>query len=454
MNMIELFQFLQVNFKTITTLLTASIVAEAVYLYSNRHHRYGYKIGKSVASRLKNQINNILTDTESKGTTPDRVKSIKDMVFQAGLSICIEDLDKRKDRLNDQVNSAKQELAERKEVISKECQEKNRKIEESIQELKAASTIKEKELSQLKTSENEKNEILKENHRIKNQNKYFFSELTQKIRGSLFEATQKLEMDTLHYVYVVVILLLLAGDYYISYFILSDVLRIQFKDNQIAIYIFSGIFALVFLVLIDRAIDFLESSSIFKKHLKKVQMVFSLVIGLILLAVYVLLVSLSLIKENNIIVALDTLLRLLFVPIVIAVALTIRKVQKKHGFSFIFTPFKVILYLTLLILFNLMFIFGVIFDFISGYFQKEKLMGKSNLIVIAEENQNIKTEIAQKQSLIEASIQQCNLEINRLTERYQRLINKLNKKLDDLSSETSKIKKGCENGVVNSLRLV
>jgi len=256
------------------------------------------------------------------------------------LSICIEDLDKRKDWLNNQVNSVKQELTERKEVIYKECQEKNRKIEESIRELKATLTTKEKGLSQLKTGENEKNEILKENHRIKNQNRHFFSELIQKIRGSLSETTQKLETDTLRYIYIVVIALLLAGDYYISYFIFSDVLRIQFKDNQIAIYIFSGIIALVFLVLIDRAIGFLNSS-IFKKHLKKIQTVFSLVIGLILLIVYFLLVSLSLIKENNIIVALDALLRLLFVPLVIAVALTIRKVQKEHGFSFIFTPFKV-----------------------------------------------------------------------------------------------------------------
>ena len=101
-----------------------------------------------------------------------------------------------------------------------------------------------------------------------------------------------------------------------------------------------------------------------------------------------------------------------------------------------------------------MFIFGVIFDFISGYFQREKFRGKSNLVIMAEENQNIKAEIAQKQSFEEASIQQCNLEVNKLTERYQRLINKLNKKLDDFNSETSKIKKGCENGVVTSLRLV
>jgi len=87
MTMTELFQFLQVNFKTITTLLITSIAAEVVYLYSNRHHRYGYKIGKSVTSRLKNQINKILTDMDSKETIPDRVKLIKDMVFQAGLSM-------------------------------------------------------------------------------------------------------------------------------------------------------------------------------------------------------------------------------------------------------------------------------------------------------------------------------------------------------------------------------
>lgn len=451
--MSEFINFLQAYFKTIVALFITSGAALSVYLYNNRHYRQGSQTGKKIVNRLKRKIASILAATDFQKDTLERINEIKDIVFQTGFSGYIEGFNKTVSRLGEQINSLKKELEDRKEAMSKDNQEKDKKLEEKIHELETILTVKEKELLQLKREENEKNEVLEQRNKVKNQNRYFFSELSQKVQKSLSEVIKKLEADTLNYLNVIIIIFLLLGDYYISYFIFSDILKIQFRNNQIAIYIFSGIIALVFLVLTDRVMDLLEKSTAFKKYLKKIQTISVIVVALILLIIYLLMVSLSWLNDNNIPGILDSLLRLLFVPLIIAVAITIRKIQKEGGFSFIFSPVKVVLYLISIMVFNVLLVLEVILDFIHRYLQKENFESKTKF-TIAEEVENIKVEIANNSNSRKILKQQLGLEIDKLTEQYQRSINKSAKKLDLLNSEMAKIREGCERGVVTSLPLV
>ncbi len=446
----EFINFLQTNFVTITTLLGGTGAVASAYLYNTRHHRYGYQIGKKVTVGFKPEFDKRLTSPHSQKSMPERVEQIKDMVFQVGLSEYIKDYNQRVSRLEQQISSFKEETRIKKETATKMYEDNDKKLEEEIEELEHSLKTKEEELSQLKKLEDEKNEALDQSNKVKTQNTYFFSTLIQKARESLTKTTQQLETHLLRYVYFVVIALLLIGDYYITFFIFNDVLKIQFKDNKAAIYIFSGIIALVFLVLIERAIDFLEKSSGFRKYIKKIQTFSMLVVGLILLTIYLLMVSLSWL--NDIPEVLDSLLRLLFVPLIVAVAISVRKIQKEHSFSFLFTPIKVVLSLVLILLFNALLLFEVILNNIRKYLQKEKFESKVKL-TLAEEVDYIRGEIVNKNDLRLSLKQQLEAEINKITENYQTLVTKLEEKLENLNAEMAKVRRGCESGVVSALQL-
>ncbi|MDO8573293.1 MAG: hypothetical protein Q7R77_00940 [Candidatus Daviesbacteria bacterium] len=448
--MSEFINFLQTNFTTLTTIFGGTGAVVAAYLYNTRHHRYGYRTGKKVVTRFRPEINKRLTSPHSQKSMQERVDMVKDMVFQMGLSEYIKDYNQNVGRLQEQIGSLKEELDGKKQIATRVYRERDKKLEEEIKELETNLDLKEKELFQLKREEDGKNEVLEQNNKVNVQRKYFFSDLIQKTKESLSKAAERLETDALRYVYIIVIGLLLAGDFYITYFIFNDVLKIQFKDNRIAIYIFSGIVALVFLVLIDRVIDFLEKSPFFRKHLRKLQTGTMLVVGLILMTIYILMVSLSWL--SNVPEVLDSLLRLLFVPLIIAVAITIRKVQKEYGFSFLFTPIKVIFAIFLITLFNVLLLFEVGLDYIRKYLQKEKFESKTKMTV-AEEIENNRAEIARRNGLRMSLEERLEIDINKLSEHYQGLINKLDEKLERINGEMVKIRKGYESGVVAALKL-
>lgn len=448
--MSDLINFLQTNFTTLATLFAGSGAVVASYLYNTRHHRYGFRTGKKVVTGFRSEINKKLTSPHSQKSMQERVDMVKDMVFQMGLSEYIKDYNQNVDRLEGQIDSLKKELESKRQLITLEYREKDQKLEEEIKKIEDDLSIREKELLQLKREEDEKNEVLEQNHKARIQGKYFFSNLIQKTKESLSKAAERLEADALRYIYVIVIGLLLTGDFYITYFIFNDYLKIQLKDNRLAIYIFSGIIALVFLVLIDRVIDFLEKSPYFKKYLRKLQTGTMLIVGLILMTIYILMVSLSWLSYVP--GLLDSLLRLLFVPLIIAVAITIRKVQKEYGFSFLFTPIKVIFAIFLITLFNVFLLFEVGLDYIRKYLQKEKFESKTK-VIIAEEIESNKVEIARKNGLRMSLEQNLEADIDKLSKHYQGLIDKLEKKLGSLNIEMAKVRKGCESAVVAALKL-
>lgn len=448
--MTELLKFLQTNLQPLLVVLTGTGAFVSAYLYRTRHQRYGHKIGKQVVNRFRSEFEKKLISPHSQKSMQERVEGIKDMVIQFGLSEYIKDHNQAVSSLEKQVETLKNELELKKTDINRSCNIKDQKLEKEAHELESKLKNKEEELFQLKREEDSKNELLDKNNKAKDSRVCFFSKLIETTRNSLGKVAQDLETHTLRYIYAIVILLMLAGDYYITFFIFNDVLKIQFKDNKVAIYIFSGIIALVFLVLIERAMDLLEKSPNFKRYFKKLQTISMLVVGLILFSIYLLMVSLSWL--NDIPEVLDSLLRLLFVPLIIAVAISIRKVQKDYGFSFLFTPFKLVLNVILIAIFNIALIFEVSLDYIRRYLQREKFESKTKMTV-SEEIEAIRIEILRKNNLREELKQQLETDINKLNEDYQDQISRVREKLDRLIEEMAKIRKGCESGVVATLRL-
>lgn len=431
-------------------LFLGTIALIAGYSYNTRHYRYGFKIGKKVVKQFRPEIDRKLTSSYSKKSIQERVEMIKEMVFQLGLSEYVKDYNQTVKHLQEQLASLKKESEVQKEKILKKFDEKDKQLTEEIKKLEVTLKTKEEELFQLKRDEDNRNEALEQSDRTKIQSPYFFSKLIRNTQEAFAKTTTHLETNLLRYLSALVIALLLAGDYFITLVIFEDILKIQFRNNQFFVYLASGVIALVFLVLIDIFLDFLNNSVIFKKYLQGIQFITVLIIGVILLLIYVLMVSISWLANTP--QVLDSLLRLLFVPLILAAALTIRKMKKEYGFSFIFGPIKIVLYLLLIALFNLLLLGEIAIDYIRKFIQKEKYESKIKLTV-SEEVENIKREILQKNGLHFSFKEQLELEINKLTEQYEKDVSKLEKKLNSLNSEMTKIRKGCENGIVSTLSL-
>ncbi|MBI4035730.1 hypothetical protein HY383_02185 [Candidatus Daviesbacteria bacterium] len=439
----ELINFLQTNFVTLTTLFTGTGVAASAYLYNTRHDRYGKQTGKKVAIKFNDPIIKILTSPHSQKNMEERVKMVKDMVFNVGLSVYREDYDQRVSRLEQQTNSLKEEAKLKKEAAVKECEDKDKKLVEEIQAIEHTLKAKEEELFQLKREEDDKNERLEQDSKNKSQKVYFFSGKIEKTIEFLNKATQRLEGDLLRYVYLVLIGLLLAGDYVISLYIFREFLKIIFKNNEWIIYVSSGMLAIIYLIYLEQLLDLFEKSSEYRKNKPKVYLM--ILVGLILLILYAVLISMS----TDL---LDFLFRLMFIPLIVGVTLTIRKVQKTGGFAFVFSPIKVVLSLVLILLFNALFLFEVILNNIRKYFQREKFESKGKL-TLAEEVDNIRGEVIKKNDLRLGLKQQLEVEINMISENYRILVTKLEEKLENLNTEMAKVRKGCENGVVSALQL-
>lgn len=423
----------------------------AAYFYNTRHYyRYGYKIGKTIVKRFRPEIDKKLLSPHSKKNMQERVEIVKEMVFQLGLSEYVKDYNQTVKHLQEQLASLKKAFGVQKEKILKKFDEKDKQLTEEVKKLEITLKTKEEELSQLKRDEDNRNEVLEQSDKTKIQSQYFFSTLILKVRESLDKTTQTLETDLLRYSYAGIVAILLYGDYSISYSIVNDLFKIEYR-NQFQIVIFSIIFMVVFLVFAGLALEALDRySTKYKVLVNRIRTISVIALTLILTTVYMFMITLSALEAK--VELLDVLLRILFVPMVLAVALTIRKIQKNYGFSFLFTPIKVVLYLLLIVIFNLLLLFEVTIFYIRRYIQKEKYESKTKLTV-AEEVENIKREILQKNGLHFSFKEQLELEINKLTEQYQKDVSKLEKKLNSLNSEMAKIRKGCENGIISTLSL-
>lgn len=448
--MSEFINFLQTNFPTLTTLFAGTGAVVSAYLYNTRHHRYGYRTGKKVVISFRSEINKRLTSPHSQKSMQERVEQIKDMVFHLGLSEYIKDYNQRVSRLEQQINSLREEAKLKKEMATKLYEDKDNKLEGEIQELEHSLNTKEEELSQLKKLEDERNEALDQDNKARGQHTYFFSTLIQRTRESLDKATQKLEADLLRYAYIGIIAILLYGDYSISYTIVNDLFKIEYR-NKFQIVIFSIIFMVVFLVFAGLALEALDRySTKYKILVNRIRAVSVLALALILTVVYIFMIILSALEAK--VELLDSILRIMFVPMVIAVALVIRKVQKEYGFSFLFTPIKAILHLILILLFSVLLLFEVVLNYIRKYIQKERFESRTKL-TLAEEVDNIRSEITTKSVLRSGLKQQLEAEINKITEYYQALFTKLEEKLGSLNTEMARVRKGCESGVVAALKL-
>ena len=301
----------------------------------------GRRKGKRVVGTMKDQLLSILSSKASKRPLDERLKEVCERVFEVGFAferahyeLEVRELDSQIKRIEEEVNTREKLLVNRYERGIEIARSEESVFKKRIEET-------ESELAETQKKEAEKlQQLQKQNIR----GEYFMAQLANNLRGLLRLSAKNFEIEVLRYGYALLVVLLLAGDFYITYSIFNDILKITIRGS-VAIYVFSGVIALVFLVLAELFLEFLENQSLKNAKLTELVQRYSItIIGAIMIVAYLLIISVSLFPENNASRVIDAILRILFLPLITAAALMVRRIRKEFGFSFLLAPIKFIVF--------------------------------------------------------------------------------------------------------------
>ena len=210
------------------------------------YYSIGYKTGKRIVETMESQLLEVLGNAADERLFDALLKDVGDRVFAVGFS-------QEQERYEEEIKEIDAETARAEEQFKKESEsiidKYSQEFELAKKELATAkerASEYEKKLEDIQEVEAEKPHDSQEKDA---QKQYEASGLIKIFKELLLPLLKDFENHILKYSYALIVVLLLAGDYYIAYTIFSDILKIEVR-NQTAIYIFSGIVALVFLILI------------------------------------------------------------------------------------------------------------------------------------------------------------------------------------------------------------
>jgi len=172
------------------------------------------------------------------------------------------------------------------------------------------------------------------------------------------------------------------------------------------------------------------------------------VIAVILLSTYLLIISVSLFPEHNAARIIDAILRLLFLPLIIAAALMIRRIRKEFGFDFLLSPFKLIIFSAGLVLVSIPLPFQILARKIYIARGHNALHKKETLESLRQERKKI-IDAEKGASTIE---QKLSLEKSRLARERQHIISSLKKQKKELRVWFESLRRGSDDAVFSELR--
>ena len=420
-----------------------------IWRYTSKDpYSIGYRKGKKIVGIMREQLLSTLNSKASKKSFDERLKEVCERVFGVGFAfersqheLDVKDIEFQIRRVEEELTTSKKALIGGYDSEIKIAKSEEPILRKRIEELEA-------EWMDTQKKEAEKLQQLQEQEV---RGGYFMSELASNLKSLLKVSSKKFETEILGYGYAALVALLLAGDFYITYSIFNDILKISVR-NSAAIYIFSGTIALVFLVLAEFFLEFIESQSSKNAELIELVQKYSIsIIGAILLVAYILIISVSLFPENNASHVIDAILRILFLPLITAAALMVRRICKDFGFNFLLVPFEFVIFSIGLILSYIILPFEIFA--ISAY---SRIKFKRRLTPI--EN-NIQSTLGQtRQKLLELEQGVAGLEQKILSSKAHleseviRVTFPLKQKKEEIAMHFKALKRGSDEAVYTQLR--
>lgn len=328
-----------------TIILSAIVVYLIIRWKRNDYYHIGYIKGKKTARLMKHQLKEFLDNKNKDRSVQQQVQEVKNQVFDAAFPEEITVLKNEIQNLETKISNTDNKFNLEEERIKQEYEKERDALKNKLTILEQQEQEQRKGLSEI---QHEESVDQSQNQTEEKLDSYHISRFMYLVKNQVSIAFRRLEDDMLWWGLIGIIGLLLAGDYFITYDIFNDLLRRRLSDNPEFIFIASGLIALVFLVLVDLGLEYFKKKG--KKEVDRLIKIGSWVLGLLLGMAYMLIIGVSVLQESaNIQILTDTILRILFFPLIVAAAVLIQKIRSGPGFSILITPFKVIiLSLTLL----------------------------------------------------------------------------------------------------------
>src|SRR3989344_3168490 len=212
-----------------------------IWRYTSKDpYSIGYRKGKKIVGIMREQLLSTLNSKASKKSFDERLKEVCERVFGVGFAfersqheLDVKDIEFQIRRVEEELTTSKKALIGGYDSEIKIAKSEEPILRKRIEELEA-------EWMDTQKKEAEKLQQLQEQEV---RGGYFMSELASNLKSLLKVSSKKFETEILGYGYAALVALLLAGDFYITYSIFNDILKISVR-NSAAIYIFSGTIAL------------------------------------------------------------------------------------------------------------------------------------------------------------------------------------------------------------------
>jgi len=258
------------------------------------------------------------------------------------------------------------------------------------------------------------------------------------------------------YGYLILALFLLAGDYFIVFQLFSDLLGVQPGITQIFIYIGSGIIPIVFVVLIGYLRSYASKKNKKNSSIAKKLALYSIAaISTLLLLVFVLIILTPLLEGKQIII-IDVILRLLFIPLVVAADLLLLEITSRNIgiFAMIIRPFALVTTFTVLVFAYIAYIVNTIYSYIHKFFEVstnptrkitlEEINIQKQVVIISKKINSKKQELVVLSESIESN------EVHQVTVRDNE-ISQLENIINKLEDKTRTIRRASDSAVLNCL---
>lgn len=371
-------------------------------------YKTGYRVGKKIVKKNQNHWKKQMAKATETEPLEDVIKKVQAKIFDLGFSNETKDCEIKIETIDQKIKELKQDISALTTNLENQHQEDKRNLLSEISDLEKELARRQEEYRKLQQEQDNKAPIAQPDKQPKTLNRW--GTLITAAKNQLSSALANVEMDILYYFYLGLAVLLFIGDFFITYAIFSDVLKVQVGSTItigfIAVksaYIFSAIIALVFVTLVDFLINYVEKRYRNSVHVINQLTLYAILgIGFLLLLAYVLVILVPVMKGHESVV-IDALLRILFVPLVFAVGLILHKIRTEHRFNFIFTPFKIVLLPLAMIVFGILMVAELILHFVIGLFRSQKPRRADTLqeLTLAKNTTELNTKLATHKSELE-----------------------------------------------------
>ncbi|MSU74610.1 hypothetical protein EXS57_02415 [Candidatus Kaiserbacteria bacterium] len=344
------------------------VVAMLVHLYlrslARDDYRRGYATGKRIVRTFKEDLQRQFGSFQ--GNLEERLINIQGQVFNAGFGKEVGGATDHIKGLDARYVSIETEIGSVSKVVEEQFAQRRSGLEKEIQNLEGDL---EKERSLLKDARthaiSEHSATATEASRSMVRGQSMLSDLTPKFQELLREAGRRLEKDLLAYGYALIAASLALGDAYIAFRLLNDFFSVS--DNPMLGYVGGALIALVAFVFFEFLLHQIDEESARNQRRADSMMRYALGAAGVMVLIAVTLMIIAPAMENKATKVFDAMFRVLLLPLAFLLALIVRKIRKDEGdFSFLLTPFKVVILPILLLLVRLLIVLEAIISYIKS----------------------------------------------------------------------------------------